>query len=370
MNTIRPMLWRMDSLARFRWQLAALAAGCTLATGFAALSESSLRADEPARAKSGEAQKQAPAKPESAKSDSAASAVIAATVNGEPIRQREVEREVERALAGNETTPALRQMLAAQALQQLVDRRVILAYLEREGQAASGMDVDVALARFAAQLTRRGTTIDAYVREAGIDEAALRVQFKWQATWRKYLEQYFTDENLEKFFSKRRRDFDGTQLKVAHILWKVDAKNADASRAAALESARKVHAEIKEGKVAFAAAAAQHSAAPTGKQGGDIGLIERRQPMPESFSRAAFALAKGEVSEPVTTEIGVHLITVLDEIPGPKTLKEVRGEVELAMSQYLFEWLAGRERSKMKIEFTGKSPYFDPQSGAVVAPKE
>jgi len=298
----------------------------------------------------------------------AAAPVVAAKVGSTSISTREVAYEVRRAIAGQTLPDPVRQHLEAQALQQLVDRRVVLDHLDREGQAASNQEVEQAMLRLAGQLTRQKKTLAMHLDQLGIDESSLRAQFAWQITWRKYLEKYFTDENLQKYFDKHHRDFDGTQLQVAHILFKVDPKNPQASLQAALEQARKVRQEITSGKLTFAAAAAQHSAAPTAKQGGDIGLISRRDPMPESFSRVAYALDKGELSEPAETEFGVHLITVLDIVPGQKTWKDVRPELEPALAQYLFEWLAGRERPAAQVEFTGKSPYFDPKSGQVVAP--
>ena len=73
--------------------------------------------------------------------------------------------------------------------------------------------------------------------------------------------------------------------------------------------------------------------------------------MPEDFSQAAFALKTGEISEPIVTSFGVHLITVLEEKPGTKTWRDVESELRPAVTLYLFRWIADKERPTAKIEY-------------------
>ena len=88
-----------------------------------------------------------------------------------------------------------------------------------------------------------------------------------------------------------------------------------------------------------------HGAGPSAKAGGDIGWIERREPMPEAFSAAAFALKPGEVSLPVETTFGVHLIQVLEVKPGTKTWQEAADRLKPAATLFLFRRLAEQEGS-------------------------
>ena len=103
-----------------------------------------------------------------------------------------------------------------------------------------------------------------------------------------------------------------------------------------------------------------NSAAPTGAKGGDIGLISRREPMPESFSKAAFALAEGEISGPVVTPFGVHLVRCLKIEPGQKRWQDVRKELSDAITLYLFTWAAERQRANARVKFTGAIAHFQP----------
>jgi peptidyl-prolyl cis-trans isomerase D len=72
--------------------------------------------------------------------------------------------------------------------------------------------------------------------------------------------------------------------------------------------------------------------------------------MPEAFSRAAFALEKGQFSEPVRSPAGIHLITVLDIKPGTKSREQVEAQLRPAVTLYLFRWIADKERASAKIE--------------------
>jgi parvulin-like peptidyl-prolyl isomerase len=185
-------------------------------------------------------------------------------------------------------------------------------------------------------------TLAAHLKEIGLSADEVRAQLQWKLSWQKYLAKYVTEENLKKYFDRNRPEFDGTQLRVAHVLFKSPG-----------EQAAEVRSQIVAGKLTFADAARQHSIAPTGKAGGDIGWIERRQPMPEEFSKAAFALKPGEVSQPVTTTAGVHLIQVLETKSGQRTWQEAQDELRPAVALYLFRFLADSDRKTAKIEKVG-----------------
>lgn len=281
----------------------------------------------------------------------AAEKPIVAHIDGQPVSRAEVDLEFRRAFGERELTPQQREVAWRATLEQVIDRRLVLAYLQRGKQAASEQDVDFAVVQLEKELAAQDLTLKQHLQQAQLTLEELRGALAWKLSWNKYLERYLTEENLQKYFAAHRREFDGTQLRVAHIFLKLPEDANDASAKAALEKATALRAEIIAGKLTFAAAAAAHSQALTAKQGGDIGWIERHQPMPEAFSRAAFALEKGQVSEPVRSSAGMHLITVLDIKPGTNTREQVDGELRPAVTLYLFRWIADKERSKARIEY-------------------
>lgn len=285
--------------------------------------------------------------------------VVAATVNGEPVFAAEIERELARVIRGRPIKAGARRVMQAKTLAQLIDRHLIIQWLKKSNRAASEADIDLAVTRLTKRLQQRELTLKQHLDKQGLTERELRRLFEWQVSWQRFLDRYLTDKNLEKFYNDHRRDFDGTKLHVAHILLKVDADERQ-SVDAAVEFASQLMQQIRSGKLTFAAAAQQHSAAPTAKKGGDIGLISRHEPMPESFSHAAFALKEGRVSEPVITAFGVHLIRCLAIEAGQKPWQEVREELTGGVTGYLFTWAAGKERAEAKVEFTAATPYFQP----------
>jgi parvulin-like peptidyl-prolyl isomerase len=275
----------------------------------------------------------------------------AATVNGQPIPQAEVELEFRRAYGERQFDEGQRLRLMRAALDQVIDRRLVLDYLSGSRQAASKGDVDAALAQFEQELKAQNLTLAEHCEKVGLSPDDIRRSLAWKLSWKRYCDRYLTPENLEKYFERYRREFDGTQLRVAQILFNLPADADEAAISAAKERAGKLKQEIDSGKVTFAEAAKKHSAAPSGEAGGDIGRIERHKPMPEDFSRAAYALKKGDVSEPIVSPFGVHLITVLEEKPGTRTWRDAEAELRPAVTLYLFRWIADRQRATAKIEY-------------------
>jgi parvulin-like peptidyl-prolyl isomerase len=270
-------------------------------------------------------------------------------VDNDAITRAEVDREVRRALGTREADVAERAQLEKDMLALVVDRRLVLRYLERSQQAASSQDIDFALAQFVKQLGRQERTLAEYLAKEHSSEQELRRQFAWQLSWQRYLDKQLSDKNLEKYFEKHRRDFDGTEIHAAHVLWKVAPADEPALNRA-LAKAKSIREQIVAKKLDFADAARQYSQAPTAQRGGDLGWIRRHEPMPEVFSQAAFALDKDEISQPVVSPFGVHLIRVLDEKPGQATWQDCRDELMSAVTRYLFNFLAARERNVARVK--------------------
>jgi parvulin-like peptidyl-prolyl isomerase len=275
---------------------------------------------------------------------------VVATVDGDPITAGELQRELDRAVKDRELAPAALQPVRDAALKQLIDRRLVAVYMQQNGFGARPQEVDRQLQRIRTRLEQQSVTLDQYLQRTGLDSAELRHNVAWQIGWPRFLERYLTDENLERYFQQHRREFDGTEISVAHILFRVESPDDLPSRDAAVAAAEQLRQRMVAGELTFAQAARQHSAAPTAADEGRIGFIGRRQPMPEAFSQAAFALEPGAISPAVVTAFGVHLIQCLEIKPGSKRWQDVRDELEPAVTQYLFRWAADRQRPLAKIE--------------------
>jgi len=275
----------------------------------------------------------------------AAEREVAARVGQRTIYADQVERELRRVLRGRPIEAAAEAKLRTETLQLLIDRQKILSWLESKGQAATKTDLDRAIQQRETEVAKRRGTWEQYLRDLDlVDTEDLREALRWQLSWRRFLDQYLTDENLERYFREHRRDFDGTRLRVAHI--RIPARDDQPeSWSIAQKQAIDLLRQIRSGMKTFDQAAREASVAPTAAQGGELGWIERHRPMVESFSQAAFALQPGQISEPVVTPFGVHLIHCLEVEPGQRSWRDAQSELETAVSTFLFRWAAQRTTS-------------------------
>ncbi|MEM0951870.1 MAG: peptidylprolyl isomerase [Cyanobacteria bacterium P01_H01_bin.74] len=74
------------------------------------------------------------------------------------------------------------------------------------------------------------------------------------------------------------------------------------------KEAKDCRQEILDG-ASFASVAKRVSQCPSGSSGGDLGFFTRGRMVPE-FDAVAFSLPQGELSEPIKTQFGWHLLTV------------------------------------------------------------
>jgi len=74
----------------------------------------------------------------------------------------------------------------------------------------------------------------------------------------------------------------------------------------------KIRKEIVNGNISFEDAARQYSLCPSGQRGGDLGFFNRKQ-MVSQFSDTAFDLKVGQISDPVGTQFGWHIIKTTDK---------------------------------------------------------
>jgi peptidyl-prolyl cis-trans isomerase C len=207
------------------------------------------------------------------------------------------------------------------------------------------------------------------VRKEGKTMAALRTQVAAELSLMKFVQEYATTERLEAFFQRNKRHFDGTQLRVSHVLLRPQAKGDAAEGAELLKQANRIKADIEAGKLTFADAAKQFSAGPSRHEGGDLGLISREGPMVEEFTSAAFELEEGKISRPVRTDFGIHLITVTEVKPGNKELRQVRDKLMPAFRNWLLERLIDNELKRATIEVNEKFPHFKPGTRELVVPQ-
>src|SRR5690606_20588162 len=107
----------------------------------------------------------------------------------------------------------------------------------------------------------------------------------------------------------------GGQRQVRHILLTLPQDASEQQVAEARQRLEEMRAQIQSRQASFEALAKQNSQDPgSAEQGGDLGWVERGQMVP-AFEQAAFSLEQGEISEPVRSEFGLHLIQATEVRP-------------------------------------------------------
>lgn len=138
------------------------------------------------------------------------------------------------------------------------------------------------------------------------------------------------DETIRERYEqvKNERYADGGRLEARHILIEVPEDAGDQRVEEARQQIQAWREQIRDGEASFEELAREHSDDPgSARRGGDLGRI-RRGDMVEPFEEAAFGLDEGELSEPVRTQFGVHLIQATTVSRGDVTpLEDVRDEL-------------------------------------------
>jgi peptidyl-prolyl cis-trans isomerase C len=100
----------------------------------------------------------------------------------------------------------------------------------------------------------------------------------------------------------------------------------------------------------FAELAKEKSTGPSGAQGGDLGYFSKGQMVPE-FDKVVFTLKKGDISEPVKTQFGWHVIKLEDKRDSkPPSFDTVKGQLMSGMvRQKAVEVITGL-RASAKID--------------------
>jgi peptidyl-prolyl cis-trans isomerase C len=240
-----------------------------------------------------------------------ASDPVVAKINGTDIRQSDL------ALAEEELGQNAPQMTGD------AKREYLVAYL-----------TDILLVAKAAESKKVADTPDfknrlAYTRNKLLMESFLQSEAKAAATDQAMRTVY--DDAVKQMGSEQ-------EVRARHILVPTE------------EEAKSILAEIKKG-TDFAELAKQKSKDPgAAAQGGDLGYFSKEQMVPE-FAEMAFKLDKGQLSEPVKTQFGWHIIKVEDKRSKPvPPFEQVKDQVETYVIRKAQADLIAKLREGAKVE--------------------
>ncbi|WP_456276848.1 peptidylprolyl isomerase [Bacillus sp. AK128] len=219
----------------------------------------------------------------------------------------------------------------ADAVDQLITEKIIEMEIEKEEVEISKEEIDTELLEFKEYYGGE----EAFQEVLDLNGVALSTvlnNIETSIAVNKLLEERIsvTDEEMETYFEENKDSFaQQEQVQASHILVEDEA------------TAQEVVAKIEAGED-FASLVTEYSTdEATVEAGGDLGYFSTGQ-MVQEFEDVAFAMEVGEISEPVQTEYGYHVINLVDRIAAAEAnYEEVKEEIRTA----IFE-------SKVEEEYT------------------
>ncbi|NTX05359.1 peptidylprolyl isomerase [Myxococcus sp. CA051A] len=266
---------------------------------------------------------------------------VAAVVNRDVIALSEVQQraapEVSRL---NDPDPRKRAEQRAQlmktALDTLIGEKLMEAEITEMGISATEGEVDELVndvrkqnnitdpAQFEQVLVAEGLTMTTYrdmLRKRILRDRLLRMKVGPKVK--------VTEEDLKAAYNQyARAESEDMEVHARHILVAVDPKATEEQVAAARKKAEGIAQEARREGMDFSALARARSEGPSAADGGDLGWFKRGV-MVQAFEKVAFNLKDGDVSEPVRTNFGWHILKVEERRSvAATTYEEMRPKLE------------------------------------------
>lgn len=299
-------------------------------------------------------------------------------IDGEPIYMDELEVLGRLALSksntvfdGEEGQQRYRE-IAPNLYETLIDIYAIKNAAAREGIEPPPAEVEAAVESFKKTLSDAGQ-LDSFMNGMGVDDERLyglmRDRLAMETLQQRTIEEGMrepSDEDVKSYYYENHALFRHPQtIRVSHIFLRAGADEPPETRQKARERAEQIREMIggQPGKT-FVSLARKYSDDPVNApKGGDMGFIRRGDAqIPESFQKAAFTMDLGDVSQPIETDLGWHIVWVTDH---EQSLEEAEADIKKQLkreyaSEYFRAWKRGL-REKMDIE-----RYFDPETFEVL----
>ena len=274
------------------------------------------------------------------------SAKIVVKVNGTGISAADVNF----AASQQGISEAERLQSESKLIERLIDRQLIRSFLASKKIEPPAEDLQFQIARAEALIRKGGEDPKVLLEKLGYTPERLKAELGLTLAWQVYSRKTVTPTEIKAHYEKYRQEFDGTQVRASQIFLKLLQPASDTEQAAKVEQLKEIRRQILANRLTFAEAAKRYSEAPTKDQGGDVGLFGFRGKLPASVSQAAFGLKVNDISEPVVSRFGLHLIQVTERHPGDFSLEDVRSVIIDRLSQQLWAETVEKERATAKIE--------------------
>lgn len=206
---------------------------------------------------------------------------------------------------------------------------------------------------------------EANLKQQGLTQEQVRREIENQLISEKIYEKVtegvkVTDDEISDYYGKNKKNYKvAASRDVRHILV---AKKALADD---------IHSQLENGGN-FAALAKKYSTDPGSKQNGGKLTVRKGETVPQ-FDKVAFELKKGQLSQPVKTQYGWHLIEALSDVKPPSTtaLKDVKEQIRQQLLQEkrqkaITDW-SKDTNNEFKDQITYQVGYAPPATGTTTS---
>lgn len=221
------------------------------------------------------------------------------------------------------------------ALDAMIDEKLVDSELRELKVTIGDKEVDAAVEEVKKSYNLTDEQLALAVAKEGLTLTDYREQMRKQIARYKLINEKVrknikvSDADVKSEYDRMMRsEGEDYEVHIRHILIAVPRNAPQTQVEEARRKAVAIAAEARQPGVDFAELAKKRSEGSSSADGGDLGYFKRGTMVPE-FEKVAFSLKTGEVSEPVRTQFGWHVLK-LEEIRklGMKPLVEVRPEIE------------------------------------------
>jgi parvulin-like peptidyl-prolyl isomerase len=278
---------------------------------------------------------------------------VIATINGEEISREDFDRRLNVFRRMNQDVTDVIKM---QVVDQLTKKVLLKQFVDKKDISISNEEVNAELEKIKFFLQNNPSNKDKPLEEIlkiqGSSLSELQEEISRALALSKYLETAVTDADKKSYFDANMDAFNGARVKASHVL--IDTRNmkTDAEKEEAKKKIGIVKMEIDKG-ADFAEMAKKYSNCPSAEKGGDLGFFQRKGSIVEDFAKVAFAMQVGEISEPVKTQFGYHIIKVTEKEEGKEvSYQDVSDMVDFVYMQIKTEDILKDLYDKAEIEIT------------------
>jgi peptidyl-prolyl cis-trans isomerase SurA len=266
-----------------------------------------------------------PPSPPAATDPSGLSEAVVASVNDEIISTYDVLQRMRLLIVTSGIQPTEQNIpeIQSEALRSLVDERLELQELQREGKQqkfnliASDSEVDDEIADIARGNNSTPNALLAQLSAQGVAPETFRQQLRAEISWRGWIRGRYGsrvtigEDQIKAYQIRVQAESGRPQYQISEVF--IDASRAGGMQQA-MSGANQLIGELQKG-APFAAVARQFSTSPSAANGGDVGWISPGE-MPAEVDQALDQMRAGQLSAPIAVKDGVYILYLRDRRAG------------------------------------------------------